>query len=220
LYQQLRLPQPWTPATSPTPLVIYGAASAIGIYAIQLAKRSNIHPIIAIAGESRDHVESFLERDRGDVVIDYRRGEAAIADGVKTALGDSPLHHAYDAVSNDQSYIILSKLLSPGAKLTVISPSNVFEGIPKTITWNRTRVGDSHLSGKDLAFVFSRYFTKGLQEGWFRGQPQVVVPGGLGGVQAALADLKAGKAHGIKYVFRIAETEGVGASPQTQLPKL
>lgn len=90
-----------------------------------------------------------------------------------------------------------------------MSPGKSYEEIPKTIQRSVTTVGSSHSDGKDLAFVYSRYFTRGLQEGWFHGQPQVVVPGGLGGIKTALENLKAGKAHGIKYVFRIAETEGV-----------
>lgn len=42
LYDKLGLPQPWHPATESTPLVIYGAATAVGSYAVQLAVRSNI----------------------------------------------------------------------------------------------------------------------------------------------------------------------------------
>jgi len=48
-----------------------------------------------------------------------------------------------------------------------------------------------------------------LQEGWFKGHPYEVVPGGLGGVEGALKNLKEGKASAVKYVFRIMETEGV-----------
>lgn len=39
LNTKLRLPAPWQPASEPTPLVIYGAASAVGIYTVQLAVR-------------------------------------------------------------------------------------------------------------------------------------------------------------------------------------
>lgn len=45
LYDKLGLPQPWHPATEPIPLVIYGAASAVGSYAVQLAQRSNIRKL-------------------------------------------------------------------------------------------------------------------------------------------------------------------------------
>lgn len=53
LYAKLGLPQPWTPATEPIPLLIYGAASSVGAYAVQLARKSNIHPLICVAGNLR-----------------------------------------------------------------------------------------------------------------------------------------------------------------------
>jgi NADPH:quinone reductase len=46
LFLRLGLPQPFVPASKPIPLLIYGAASAVGSYAIKLAKHSNIHPLI------------------------------------------------------------------------------------------------------------------------------------------------------------------------------
>jgi len=57
--------------------------------------------------------------------------------------------------------------------------------------------------------VMFRFFGRGLQEGWFKGHPYEVVPGGLGGVEGALKNLKEGRASAVKYVFRIGETEGV-----------
>lgn len=59
--------------------------------------------------------------------------------------------------------------------------------------------------------VLFRYFSKGLQEGWFMAQPQEVVPGGLGGIQSGLERLKDGTASAVKYVFKISDTEGAGS---------
>jgi hypothetical protein len=42
-----------------------------------------------------------------------------------------------------------------------------------------------------------------LADGWFKGHPFEIRKGGLGGVEGALADLKAGKASAVKYVFRV-----------------
>ncbi len=50
LYWTLQLPQPWTPAINPNPLLVYGGSSAVGAFAIKLAIASNLHPIIAVAG--------------------------------------------------------------------------------------------------------------------------------------------------------------------------
>jgi NADPH:quinone reductase-like Zn-dependent oxidoreductase len=56
MFRNLKLPTPWNPATTSTPFVIYGASSAVGSFAIKLARNSNIHPIIAIAGKGSHYV--------------------------------------------------------------------------------------------------------------------------------------------------------------------
>ena len=52
-------------------------------------------------------------------------------------------------------------------------------------------------------------FANGLKEGWLQPRPYEIVPGGLDGVEQALAKLKAGKASALKYIFRISDTQGV-----------
>ena len=217
---KLALPQqPWTPAPEGQriPLVVYGASSAVGTYVIQLAKRSNIHPLICVAGRAREHVEGLIERGKGDTIVDYRDGDEAVRQGIKKALGGEKLEYAFDAVSENGSYVNLGSVLDPQTgKITLVLPpptgwDKPFEGIPEGVKQSTTNVGSVHKEWKDLGFVFSRYFTRGLEEGWFRGQPQEVVPGGLGGVQTALENLKEGKASAVKYVFRIADTEGVSS---------
>lgn len=209
LFRHLGLPQPWTPTTStkPTPLVIYGAASAVGIYTVQLAARAGIHPLICVAGNSQDHVKTFLDPAKGDAVIDYRAGDEAVVKGIKDAARGAELLYAYDAVSEKGSDVNLGKALSKGAVFTTVLPTKAEEAPPEGIRVVRTMVGSVHAEDKDLGFVYMRYFAKALQDGWFKGQRQEVVPGGLGGVQKGLENLKAGKANAVKYVFRIEETK-------------
>lgn len=208
LFRHLALPQPWgSPTTKPTPLVIYGAASAVGIYAVQLASRAGIHPLICVAGNSQDHVKSFLDESKGDTVIDYRAGDDAVVKGIKEAAKGVELLYAYDAVSEKGSDVNLTKALSPGAVFTTVLPTKSEENQPEGIAVKRTMVGSVHAEDNDLGFVYMRYFAKGLKEGWFKGQRQEVVPGGLGGIQTGLEKLKAGKANAVKYVFRIEDTE-------------
>ncbi|KAI0468570.1 GroES-like protein [Xylaria cf. heliscus] len=211
LYLRLGLPQPWTPATEPTPLVIYGAASAVGSYAIQLAQRSNIHPLICVAGQSAPHVEALIDRSKGDVVLDYRAGDDAVVEGLRAAVAGTgkPLLHALDAVAEKTSYANLGKVLAEGARVTLVLPGYDAGVLPALVEHSMTSVGSVHKDDKDFGFVYFRYIARGLKEGWFRAQPQVVVPGGLAGVQGALENLRDGKANAVKYVFRIADTEGV-----------
>ncbi|KAL1636260.1 hypothetical protein SLS56_001239 [Neofusicoccum ribis] len=213
LYVRLGLPEPWQAAPTPTPLVIYGAASAVGAYAVQLAARSNIHPLICVAGRGAAHVETLIDRGKGDTIVDYRAGAAVVEAGIAAAVpAGAELRHAFDAVSDHGSYVSLGKVLAPGGRLTLVLPFKEYEGIPAHVQQSQTNVGASHKEEKDFAFAWFRLFAKGLGEGWFRAQPQEVVPGGLAGVQKALDDLKAGRASAVKYVFRIADTEGAGKS--------
>lgn len=182
----------------------------MGTYILQLASRSNIHPLICVAGRAQQHVESFLDRSKGDTIVDYRSGDEAVVAGIKEAANGAKLLHAYDAVSEKGSFQNISKCLSAGGKITLVLPFSDYKDIPDSIEKSTTMVGDVHGSLKELGYVYCRYFSKGLEEGWFKGQPQEVVPGGLEGVEGALRNLKEGKASAVKYVFRIEDTPGVG----------
>jgi len=209
LYAQdrLSLPTPLSPATATIPLVIYGASSAVGTYALQFAKRSNIHPIICIAGRAQNHVEAFLDRSKGDTIVDYRQGDEAVAQGIKNALpAGHKLEYAFDAVSEKNSYQNICQVLDAHGRITLVLPGQEYPEIPKTVHQSMTNVGDAHSKQKDLAFVFFRLISRGLEEGWFTAQPQEVIPGGLGGIESALTKLKDGTASAVKYVFDISET--------------
>lgn len=215
--KKLALPQPWSPALKPIPLVVYGASSAVGSYAIQLAVRSNIHPLICIAGRAQDHVEKLIDRSKGDTIIDYRKGDDDVAQGIKDALNGQKLEYAYDAVSEKNSYVNISKVLDKDTgKITLVLPPKggwdaKYEEIPSGVKQSTTNVGGVHNDLKDLGFVYCRYFTRGFEEGWLKAQPQEVVSGGLAGIQSALERLKDGTASAVKYVFKLSETEGAGS---------
>ena len=108
LYQRLEgLPLPWHPTTKPTPLIIYGAATAVGAYAIKLAQLSNIHPLICIAGRGIPFVESLINPAKGDVILDYRSGDSKLVSDLKTAVDKAKIggkvQYAFDAVSEHGS---------------------------------------------------------------------------------------------------------------------
>lgn len=214
LYARLGLPPPWLPCpeTTKIPLVIYGASSAVGSYAIQFAQRSNIHPLICIAGRAQDHVKTLISPEKGDIIIDYRQDASSIAAGIRSGVPpNQPLLHAFDAVSEKGSYQNICEVLdSEHGKLTLVLPGRKYEEVPPGVEKTTTTVGDVHGKLKDFGFVFFRYISKGLEEGWFKPHPQEVVPGGLEGVEEGLRNLKEGRASAVKYVFRIADTPGLG----------
>lgn len=217
LFQKLNLPLPWNPTSEPLPLVIYGGASAVGAFAIKFATLSNIHPLIVVAGKGASFVEGLIDRSKGDTIVDYREGDNAVRSKIKVAAGNKPIHHAYDAVSEHGSYLNISAALTAPATITTVLPPKEDDEIPAGIKIDRTMVGSVHmdpaagkkLEDREFGAAFFPFIGRGLAQGWFSGHPFEVRPGGLNGIEGALRDLEAGKASAVKYVVRIAETDGV-----------
>ncbi|KAJ9319433.1 hypothetical protein DTO271D3_202 [Paecilomyces variotii] len=221
LFARLQLPDPWTPARSPTPLIVYGGSTAVGSFALKLAVKANIHPLIVVAGSGASHVETLIDRSKGDTIVDYRNGADAVLEGIKNALragGHESVKYALDAVSEKGSIQNIAKVIDPHGNATFVLPyQDAEKEFPETVRLSMTMVGSVHGQGtgegdKDFGYVYFRYFGKGLAEGWFTGHPYEVRKGGLEGVEAALQDLKAGKASAVKYVFRIRDTPGLEAA--------
>ncbi|KAL8776745.1 MAG: hypothetical protein Q9213_008144 [Squamulea squamosa] len=225
LYQRLSgLPVPWHPTTTPTPLIIYGAASAVGAYAIKLARLSNIHPLICIAGKGIPFVQSLILPDKGDVVLDYREGDEKLVANLKSAVdrAGGKVEYAFDAVSENGSFQNICQVLDhQTGQITLVLPGKDYSAIPSTIKHTTTTVWSVHTdvdqkeagnrvgNDTDFGYIMFRFFSRGLAEGWFKGHPTEVVPGGLAGISGALKNLKEGKASAVKYVFRLEDTEGV-----------
>ncbi|KAF3906792.1 Zeta-crystallin [Arthrobotrys entomopaga] len=232
LYNKLRLPFPWAPPTKPTPLVVYGAATAVGAFTIKLARLSNIHPIIGVVGRGKDFAEKLIDRSKGDELVDYRNGNEALVNGILAALkknGFEKADYVFDTVSEHGSVVNSLAVLSEKGLITGVLPLNLDPKAkdldPKSIPWKMTSVGYAFetewddgteekklglppsTAGRELSYVFMRWAVRGLNEGWFTGHPYEVVKGGLRGVEDGLRRLKEGKTSAVKFVARIAETE-------------
>ena len=194
LFVRLGLPSPFTPAAHPTPLVVYGGASAVGAFAIKLAVRANIHPIIAVAGRGIPFVEGLLDKGKGDTVVDYRQGDEAVVKGVVEATKGAPLEYAFDAVSEKGSTANIAKVLARGGKVTTVLP--VDEGVVPKGSMAMTMVGGVHGESeteRDFGYAWFRLFGRGMGEGWFKGHPYEVVPGGLEGGGEGVDGLEGGE---------------------------
>lgn len=128
LFNSLALPEPWCQDEALREqvkggVVVYGAASAVGSFAIKLLRKADIHPIIAVAGKGISFVEGLIDQSKGDVIIDYREGDDAIIKGIKQGIRDGEsLRYAFDAVSQGTSYLNISKALEPDGALTTVTP--------------------------------------------------------------------------------------------------
>lgn len=215
LYQRLNLPLPWNPTSEPLPLVIYGGATAVGAFAIKLACLSNIHPLIVVAGRGRAFVETLIDAEKGDTIIDYREGDDSVKEKIKAAAGGKPINYAFDAVSEQNSYQNIGATMSAPGHLITMLPGIKYE--LEGIMVSHAVVGYIHwpptpgktIEDAEFAAALYQLMGRGLAQGWFSGHPYELRPGGLAGLQQAMLDLQAGKASAVKYVVRIGETEGV-----------
>ncbi|OAP58987.1 hypothetical protein AYL99_06284 [Fonsecaea erecta] len=228
LYHCLQLTPPWERAATPTPLIVYGASSAVGAFVLKLACRSNIHPIIAIAGNGQPMVEKLIDRSKGDFVVDYREGEEHIITRVHQALeerGIDSVRHAFDCISEHGSPELMARVLAPEGHATFVLPEKDYSLVAEKILTSLTFVGYIHTGpfpvdakkgirfnpdgyGKDFGAVYSSVLARGLAEGWLSAHPYELVANGLRGLPVALKNLREGRASAKKYVIRIDETEG------------
>ncbi|KAL2842391.1 putative quinone oxidoreductase [Aspergillus pseudoustus] len=228
LYQRLRLPPPWNPraadSDTPGPLIIYGGSTAVGSFAIKLASLSNIHPLIVIAGAGAPHVETLIDRTKGDTILDYRgiTDPATLEVKIRDAAKGANIHHAFDAVAEAGSYQAIAAALAAPGKIVGVWPPRAedrAEGVkfPVGIEVDSVMVGSVHadavagemVGDREFGAVFSGFLGRALAEGWLKGHPAEVRPGGLKGIEGALRDLQDGRVSAVKYVVNIAETEGI-----------
>jgi len=211
LYRELRLPEPWIPAEGPIPLIIYGAASSVGAFAVKLARLSNIHPIIAVAGRGTEYVSSLLDSSKGDAVIDYRMGlDFVTAEFQRLA---PKLEYALDAISTADTVSAVAPVLdSSKGRFSLVLPQElppqIAGGIKTTVSfapalWEPSESGSEIPALRAFAYTYFRYLSYALDNNLISNHPFEVVNGGLEGISRALKDLRDGKISAAKYVVRI-----------------
>lgn len=163
-----------------------------------------------MAGRAKAHVETLIDRAKGDSIVDYRNGDDAVVSGIKDALkkaGVSEVKYAFDGVSEKNSFQNIGKVLAKeGSKITLVLPGRDYSELPGYIERSETMVGSVHegpseklagtgikTSERDFGHAFFRLFSRGLQQGWFTPHPYEVIPGGLNGVEKGLSNLKDGE---------------------------
>lgn len=226
LFQRQRFAAPWFSDTKPhnsRPLIVYAASTALGTYAIKLAKLAGIGPIFAIGGGNSQYVKSILGHE--DVVLDYRSGMDQVKRDIAEVMRSRGLsvHNAIDAISERGSWIHVSQMLTDG-KLSVFSSADTYDdaAIPSNVEIIYTFVGSGHAGAYppgmpkqppadevkgdvEFAVQFYRWLEDTLQEGQFEGHPFEIIPAGLQGVAEGLKLLKEGQAAGKKFVYHVVD---------------
>ncbi|KAK5653175.1 hypothetical protein OQA88_9274 [Cercophora sp. LCS_1] len=217
LYQALKLPLP-TAEGKKVPVLIYGGATAVGAFALQLAKLSGLGPIVTVAGKGREFVEGL---GAADAIVDYREGD--VVGKVLGAFGGAGAKVVLDAVSGGGSWKIVSEILerSGGGEVNMLDPPEGEWTWPEIVRHGRTFVASAYYKGHtdiseeqakkdgDFAFWFYRYLSLLLARGDFKPHPVEVLDGGLEGVVGGIQALLDGKVSAKKLVVRISDTPGL-----------
>ncbi|KAM5377859.1 hypothetical protein ACJZ2D_004763 [Fusarium nematophilum] len=222
LFRVLELPSPWDRAEATNrPLVIYGASTAVGAFAIKLARAAGIHPIIAVgSGNSKFILPTLAE---GDKFVDYTayKTDGELVEAIKKAAveagaKDGQIYNVLDSVSTAGTTALLGKVLETSTnqepKLSIFLPLADPSTVDPKVKVLRTSVGTVHEAAESdqlFGLVWGQAFARGLAEGWLTPHPHELVKGGLDGLEDALKDLKEGRVRAKKMVVRISETEGV-----------
>ncbi|KAK3677122.1 hypothetical protein LTR78_003327 [Recurvomyces mirabilis] len=216
---------PWETAQRPPPLLIYGAATGVGSLAVKLAQVAEIHPLLCVAGGGADFVAGLIDESKGDAVFDYRKGDEALVQDIKSALHGQELEYAFDAVSEKSSIANVSKVLkSKGGKIALTLPGRAHElsdqleisHVMAGSLWKKLvgrhegeQLGNLGVEdGPAFAKTMTSSIEKMLSEGVLAAHPHVVYEGGLTGLERALKDLRGGRVSAKRCVVRVIDTPG------------
>jgi len=216
----------WDPVVGSTPLLIYGASSSIGSMAVKFGQAVNAHPIICVAGGGSVVVEELIDKSRGDVIVDYRNGDTAVVQGIKTALQGRPLLYALDAVSEHGSYLNIAQVLEPHrGKITLALPGHAHDlpghfqiyhmmagslwgklnGRNKDEVLGNLGIDDG---GPEFARVHAASIGATFRARKLRPPPFELVEGGLEhGLEKALKQLRAGEVSAKKLIIQVSDVD-------------
>ena len=153
------------------PLLIWGASSSVGSYAVQLAKFAGQNHILGLAGSSAD----LARRLGADAVFDYRNGYDAVKEEILRYLQNrakassasvGQLELAFDAVSSDDTVDTAAQIIHSSSRasgepkgrgvITTLLPTSQ-EKMQKEVAApnaspiiKRTQVGTVHAGAKEF----------------------------------------------------------------------
>ncbi|VDC00866.1 unnamed protein product [Peniophora sp. CBMAI 1063] len=229
LYMRFSFPKPLSPEADEfkkngEKILIWGASTAVGHHAIQLAKLSGLQVFATASPDVHDEIRALGATH----VFDYR--EVDIVAKIKEAAGPEGIIYAFDTVGEKGSNEAIIDALSPTRGGKVITTVRVSDAI-------KTRRKDVHVEltlvftelGYALDFANIMHFPASPEDkaraqvyciedvhrvldGWkagvgspnFKPQRLRVIPGGLEGVEVGLRVLQSGKYGREKLVSRIA----------------
>ncbi|TFY78324.1 hypothetical protein EWM64_g5689 [Hericium alpestre] len=202
----------------PAPLnkwfLVWGGASSVGLYAVQLAHIQGYKVVTTASAKNHELVKSH----GADVAVDYHASD--VVEQIVRATGQGGVDHAYDAISEGNSTALAIKALKQlGARnVAIVLPvkdtdptADVYMVLCSGLLGYPIDAFGMYIPRDERVYQFGLEFTKlvseWLQEGRFKGNPHTLMSGGLNAIPGGLAFMKEGKVSGTKLVYRIAETK-------------
>ncbi|KAF9484842.1 GroES-like protein [Pholiota conissans] len=185
-----------------TPIVIFGGASSVGQFVLQLAHISGFYPIITTA--SLKHTE-WLESLGATAVLDRNLDSAALASEIKKLTGVTPLEYIYDTISSQETQHQGFDVLADGGQIAVVTPPLIESTESKTVIHVLGMLRTPH-NIPLLEPLYHDHLFGLVEKGLIKPNKVEVLPGGLAGIPAGLDRLEADKVSGLKLVARPQDT--------------
>ncbi|KZS98656.1 GroES-like protein [Sistotremastrum niveocremeum HHB9708] len=216
LFQKHPDATPWKPLGEPKQILIWGGASVLGIYAIQLAKIAGYEVIATASAKNFDLLKSLGAAH----VFDYR--DKDIVEKIRSVTKNE-LAFAFDTIS--EAHTIVPVIHSVGQKGGVVSivravgDANSLRsdvqldfylvymllGKPFDLPVRKEATPGFHDDGK----LYAENLSKLLSEKKLVTSPTKILPNGLNSIQEALDLLENGQVSAGKLVVKIADTPGL-----------
>ncbi|KAF9450641.1 GroES-like protein [Macrolepiota fuliginosa MF-IS2] len=185
---------------SGTSVLIFGGATTVGQYAIQLAKISGFSPIITTA--SLKH-EQYLKSIGADKVIDRNASFSSLQTGV-AAVTSTPIKYILDTVSIPQTQQMANDILAPGGYLQLVQAPEVSFSEDKNVGFTKgARFFPENQ--KPFATLYGK-LEEFLEKELIKPCAVEVVPEGLRGIASGLERLAKDQVSGVKLVAHPEET--------------
>jgi NADPH:quinone reductase-like Zn-dependent oxidoreductase len=190
LYEKgnLGLPLPTArPKSTGKTLLIWGGSSSVGSSAIQLAVASGLR-VITTASK---HNFSYCEKLGASKVFDY--SSASIVGDIVAELQNGDFAGAYDAIGTSTLQVVdIVAQVGGGHIATALAPPDA-SATPSTVKVTRIfgiPMGNGNTVGQE---IYGSFLPQALKSGQFKPMPPAKVVGeGLGAIQGAMDQLKAG----------------------------
>ncbi|GAA5861203.1 hypothetical protein JCM3774_002226 [Rhodotorula dairenensis] len=209
LFRQMRVEEPGSSKPRDGAVLVWGGATTVGVYAIQLAKLAGYH-VVAVSGSSQDVATKY----GADENLDYRnKSNEALAAEIRNSNGGKGVKYIYDAVSENQTHEVAALALKgvEGAVYGHVLPlsDDELKAFSDNVRVIRIMCRSAYDDEAQAGEKWFDWLGPALEKGEIQPQRVTIVPGGLEGVSEGLRRLEHHEVRGEKLVYRIKDTPGL-----------